>query len=341
MTDHFQNIKRLSPKGIILMVWLLIVWIYTGWFAGASITQGAELVDRIVAIVNDDIISLYELNMRLKPYADRIKNLGYPIEKEREMLYKVRKDLLDQLIDQKLTDQEAKRAGIGISEKEIDTAIERIKESQMLTDEVLREQLSREGLSMEAYRNLLKEQIVRQRLVNLEIKSKIVVTQEDIKDYYERNKDRYGGENQYRLKHLYAKVPSYETEVEKNKIFETMKAVREKLNRGEEVDTILSEYGNTSPPVQGGDLGSFKLSELSAQIRKELAGLKKGQSTRVMETKFGYQIVIIDDIEATPGKSLEKATPEIQEKLYQEVINKKFQSWLGDLRKRSHIKFIQ
>ena len=153
-------------------------------------TQSAKIVDRIVAVVNDDIISLRELNQAIKPYSDKIKRLNYSSEKKQEMLFKVREDFLDQLINRKLTDQKIKRSKISVREKEIDLALERIKKTSLLTDEELRKALSQEGLSMEEYRESLKEQLLRTRLVNLEVRSKIIITEEDINSYYKKNYDK-------------------------------------------------------------------------------------------------------------------------------------------------------
>ena len=151
------------------------VFVYTFCFIFINQAKCAEVVDRIVAVVNDDIIILSELNQTLKPFAGRLKELGYSPEKERKMLFKVRSDILNQLIDQKLADQEIKRFNITVSEKEIDNAIERIKEASSYTDEELREELTVQGLGMEEYRESIKEQILRAKLINWEIKSKIVI----------------------------------------------------------------------------------------------------------------------------------------------------------------------
>ena len=110
--------------------------------------QEPEIIDRIVAVVNSDIITLYDLNRALKPYDENIKALGYGTEKERETLFQVRKDLLDQLIDSKLAEQEIERAQITVSESDIDGTIERIKEARSITDEQIREGLARQGMTM-------------------------------------------------------------------------------------------------------------------------------------------------------------------------------------------------
>ena len=112
-------------------------------------SKSAEIVDRIVAVVNDDVITLIELNSSLKPYTEKIGSLGYPPEKEQELLFKVRKDMLDRLINQKIEDQEIERSNVTISEAQIDQTIERIKETNYLTDEQLRAALANDGLTME------------------------------------------------------------------------------------------------------------------------------------------------------------------------------------------------
>jgi len=127
-------------------------------------SHGAEIVDRIVAVVNDDIITLFELNRAIKPYEDKIHALGYSEEKERRMLFKVREGVLNQLIDKKIEDQQIKRSNIKISEEQIDQTIERIKEKNFFSDEDLRLALAKDGLTMEAYRNKIKEEILRTRL---------------------------------------------------------------------------------------------------------------------------------------------------------------------------------
>ena len=110
------------------------------------------IVDRIVAVVNDEIITLFDLNQTLKPYETNIEALGYTPEKKRETLFKLRSDLLNKLIDEKLADQQIKKNNIKVSTKQIDMAIERIKETRSYTDEDLRAGLAQQGLTMEEYR---------------------------------------------------------------------------------------------------------------------------------------------------------------------------------------------
>jgi len=303
--------------------------------------ESAEVVDRIIAVVNDDIITFTELNQLFKPYADQIKARGYTPEKESKMLFKVREDILNQIIDEKLADQEIERYGIVVSKKEIDNTIESIKKANFSSDEELREALGKEGLSIEEYRKRIKEQKLRAKLVNIEIKSKIVITKEDIKSYYKDHIDKYIGEEKYHLLNIILKVRRLGGEAEKLGVKKKIDAILIKLKEGERFEVMASKYSESPSAKDGGDLGLFKIDELSQQLQKIVKGMKAGEFTSVIDTEQGYQIFFVQDVIRSPGKSLEEASHEIQEKLYYEIVNKKYQTWLTELRKRSYIKIIR
>jgi peptidyl-prolyl cis-trans isomerase SurA len=271
--------------------------------------ESAEVVDRIVAVVNDDIITLTELNQLFKPYADQIRVRGYTPGKESKMLFKVREDILNQIIDEKLADQEIERYGIVVSKKEIDNTIERIKKANFSSDE--------------------------------ELKSKIVITKEDIKSYYKDHIDKYIGEEKYHLLNIILKVRRLDGEAEKLGAKKKIDAILIKLKEGERFEVMASKYSESPSAMDGGELGLFKIDELSQQLQKIVKGMKAGEFTSVIDTEQGYQIFFVQDVIRSPGKSLEEASHEIQEKLYYEIVNKKYQTWLTELRKRSYIKIIR
>jgi peptidyl-prolyl cis-trans isomerase SurA len=325
------------------LVYCIIYSIYfsTFGFPFVAKAESAEVVDRIVAVVNDDIITLFELNRSFKPYAERIRERGYSIDREHKMLFKVREDMLNQLIDQKLKDQEIERFKIKIGEQEIDQTIERIKETNFYTDEDLRGALAKEGLTMEEYRERIKEQMLRTKLINLKVKSKIVITKEDITAYYENHQDKYGGKKKYHLYNIISKVPLFADEKEKLKIKARMDVILTELNAGKSFESVAKSHSESSLDVAGGDLGLFQLEELSPQLRNTIKEMKAGEFTPVLDTDQGFQIFFVKEIVQTSGKPLEEVSPEIERMLFNEVVEKKFQSWLGDLRNQSVIKIIK
>ena len=317
------------------------LFIYAFGFAVVDRAESAEVIDRIVAVVNDDIITHFELQRSLRPYVEKIDGLGYSPEKKHQMLFKVREEMLNKIIDEKIEDQQIKRYKITVGEAEIDQTIERIKEANYYTDEELRSALAMEGLTMDEYRDRLRKEMLRSKLVNLEVKSKIVITKEDVKSYYDSHPEKYGGKKQYHLRHIIMQVNSFVSDAEKLKIKQKMQSVLEKLKEGEPFETMAITYSESPTASGGGDLGSFRLDQLSPILREAIQGLEAGELTPVLDTDQGYQIFLVEDIVRPPGRPLEEVTPEIERILFNEVVNKKFQVWLKELRTQSHIKIIK
>lgn len=337
MKNH--HFKFISTRLISCMVSTFILWMFSVPFGIDA--QSGEIADRIVAVINDDVITLFELNSVVKPYAEKIRSLGYPLEKEKKMLYKVRENMLNRLIDEKIGDQEIKRSKIKINEKQIDQTIERIKEENYITDEDLRAKLAQDGLTMEEYRNQIKKQILRTKLVNIKVKSKIVITKEDIASYYESRRSQYGGKKKYHLRSIIMKISPLDDKTKKLEVKDRMDAVLEKLKAGQSFEAMAKSYSESSTADEGGELGVFELDTLSPQLQAVVKQMKAGEITPVLDTDQGYQIFWVQEIVETKEKSLEEVSPEIERILYDEIAKKRYQSWIDDLRKQSVIKIIQ
>jgi peptidyl-prolyl cis-trans isomerase SurA len=322
--------KRNCYAGIVVGLLLLV-------FAGSAT---AEVVDRIVAVVNQDIILLSELRNLMEPYTQRILQENLDPKQQREMLFKVRKQLLDRLVDEKLTDQEIKRDKIKVDNGEIDRTIERIKAANYFTDEDLRRYLQQQHMTMQQYRDKIKEQIQRARLVNYEVKSRIVVTEQDIKDYYKSHPALYGGKISYHLRNILMRVPVDATDAQKQSIREKMQKLRSQIKDQASFADLARTYSQSPAAAEGGDIGEFKQDTLSPQIQAALKGLKPGQTSAVLDTDQGFQLFYVQAIKRSRGKPLKTVRDEIHQKLFNQIVNKKFVSWLQDLRNKSHIRII-
>jgi peptidyl-prolyl cis-trans isomerase SurA len=290
----------------------------------------AVVVDRIVAVVNDDLITLFDLNQKFRPYEENIRALGYAPERERETLFKLRTDLLNQLIESTLSDQAVKKHNIEVSEQEIDTALERVKDARSLTDDDLRAGLAQQGLTLEEYRKNLKHQLLRNKLVNREVKSKIVVTEDDINAYYDAHREKFAGELNYHIWNIFIRTATFEDDSSRRLALEKMEAVLTQLKQGRSFESFAVDDSNSPMAPKGADLGQFKLEELSP--------MKAGDFSPILKTGPGYQIIFVQKIVETESKSLATVKSEIHEILYNEAVDNRFQKWLKDLRKRSHIK---
>ncbi|MBF0227436.1 MAG: peptidylprolyl isomerase [Desulfobacterales bacterium] len=333
--------KKLNYKTFITLICMILFFCFNNVYFIQNLLYASEIVDKIVAIVNDDIITLSDINQESMPFEKRIKSAGYPSYKENELLKNLHSDMLNKLIDQKITDQEIKKTEIKISDKEVDAYIDRIKEANFMTSEDFVRALSKDNLTVDEYKNQVKGQILRNKLVNYKVKSKIVITKEDIKAYYEKNKNLYAGEKKYHLRHILMKISSFADTDEKKAVLKKMEEIYQKLKEGESFERIAKNYSESPYASKGGDLGFFKIDELLGQIKENVYNLKEGEFTQIIDTEQGYQIFYLEKIENVNKKSFEESSSEIEKKLYDEIVEKTFKSWLSDLRQNSHIKIIK
>ena len=334
MSTDKSNRKAIDRFGGVVAAALVLLWT-TGAPAPAA-AQERVLVNRIVAEVNDDIITLYELNQAAAPFIRRVRSMGRALEEERKMLYEVREQTLNQLIENKLTDQEIRRYNITVSDQTIDRTIEELKKRSLMTDQQLRDGLQKDGMTMDDYREEVKNKILRARLVNRQVKSKIVSTEEDIRAVYEKDRAAYGADTYVRLRQIIVEPVEGRLQAQQK-----MEAILLKLDEGAAFADVAREFSDGPTAADGGLLGEFKADDLSGPIRAALKGLKSGDHTSIMETDRGLQLFYVDDIKLVAGKSLEEAAPEIEGKLYDQIVNRKFANWLSELRERSHIKIIR
>lgn len=298
------------------------------------------VVDRIVAIVNQDIITLSELTKATAPYEKMVKEKKYPPEQEQQLVFKIRKDAIERLVEKALTDQEVKKYGITVSDKELDSSVERFKEQGALNDEDFRKALAKEGMTPEGFREETRGRILRSKLVNAMVKSKIVITEEDIKKYHEKTT---GTKDDGKMHHLFHILKSYDNKADSAggvSPKEEMDQILSRLKNGEDFSVVAKLKSESPTAESGGDLGLFNIGDLSTEIKGAVEKLSPGEFSDVVQTSQGYQIFFLKEIVDGQSKSYADSSSEIEEKLYNEIIEEKFKTWLDGLKEKSYIKII-
>lgn len=319
---------------IALAMGAALIWICVG-------SSQAELVDRILVVVNDDIILLSELEQVMTTVKASYEKQGASIAEQMQLLNEQRPKALEKLIRDKLTDQQVARYKLTVSDEEVEATIQRIRDANKLTEAEFRRAVELNGMTYENYRKQIKEQILRSRLLNREVKSKIVVTDTDIKRYYDAHSEQYAGSTKYDLRHILLKFPAGGAESQKAEVAEEIEAIRKRLDSGEPFAKLAQEYSDAPTAASGGRLGVFGTHLLTDEIREAIDGLQPRQYSPAVETDQGYQIFFVEDIISSGGKTLEEATPEIRDKLYAQGVDQKFSTWLEDLRERAHIQILE
>ena len=166
----------------------------------------AEVIDRVMAVVNGKVITLSELTEREAPLAKQATETFSGSEREKR-LADISKKVLDSLIEDLLLEREAERLGMKVSERDIDDAIEDVKKQNSLDDAGLKIALKKEGLTYEGYRSQIKNQIEKSRVIGQQVRSKVNVTEKDLADYYERNRRIFLRDEEVKIsRHFMAEV---------------------------------------------------------------------------------------------------------------------------------------
>jgi peptidyl-prolyl cis-trans isomerase SurA len=184
-------VNHIRSVGIIIFSAALIVLSFN------PVSAEVEICNRVVAVVNDDVITLYELNEKIKEMTG-IEPEDLRSRDEIKFL-EARRKVLELLIDGKIAQEKIKELEIEVTPAQVDAAIERIKQDNRWTQEDLLARLRKQGTTYENYHDTIKEELERIRLINFEVKSKIVIREEEVRQYYERHMEQFSSEGEVHL----------------------------------------------------------------------------------------------------------------------------------------------
>lgn len=295
----------------------------------------AETVDRIVAVVNEDIIILSEFNAAFEPYRRRIDDTYKGPERD-TALAESRQAFLNRLIDASLIEQEARKNGISVKEEEVMTAIKDMTDRRNVALEDLVKELAKEGLSLEAYKKDIREQMVRMRLLRREIKSKLMVTDQEIGEYYSHHRSDYEGREAVRIQQILLAIPKGAGGEVREKMRKAAEEISGRLKNGEPFELLAASFSSGSA-AGGGDLGFIERGMVLPEVEKAAFALGKGEVSGVVESPAGFHIIRVLDKRGGGLKPIENVREEIQARIEEQKMMKKFDEWLAALRKRSLI----
>ncbi|MEF3168163.1 MAG: peptidylprolyl isomerase [Deltaproteobacteria bacterium] len=301
----------------------------------------SAIVDRVVAIVNDEPITLSELEDKARPVLQKYMGDDGTEEKKKEILAQI----LPQVIDEYLVQAEVKRRGIVVGDDEIDAAIERICADNGITRDEFFKRLASEGMTIEKYREGLREQIQRAQLINAEVRAKIVVTDEQVDAYLQKDQTAStpSSDAVYVVEHIGIALPDPSDPVSKNEARKKAEAALDALQSGRSFAEVASQYSDFPSAGDGGLLGSFTAKEMAPFLRDVVTGLAPGKYSGVIETPNGYQIFRLKEVKNAGGGAIAVDAvrrEEIRQELYRKSLNARFDEWLSGLRSQSSIRIL-
>lgn len=281
-----------------------------------------HLEDRIVAVVNSDLIMLSDVKRELAPRQERVKQQHQGDDLAQRL--KITEYMaLTKMIERKLQLQEAKARKIEVSDQEVQLAFEQMKQQGGTIE-----------LSNSQNMLAVRDQLMLLKVVDREVRGNIMVGESEMKRYYQEHRDRFALPEEYTLSQIL--VQSRSPDEAADALTKIRKAMDE-LKRGEQFEDVALQYSDAPNALQGGRIGLVRRGELLPAIERAIAPLVPGGISDIVESADGFHIFRVEDKKPKQYRPFQEVQYEIQGLVFEQKSEDGFQSWLADLKNKAYI----
>jgi peptidyl-prolyl cis-trans isomerase SurA len=271
-------------------------------FVGGAkeLSTNGVLLDRVVAVVNEGVVLQSELEMQTREIESRLHTQHVALPPDSVL----RGQVLDRLVQEEIQQQRADRAGIKVSDEQVNAALTDIVKRQNLTLEQLPEKLATDGIDYAQYRTELRREIARQILRQRDVVQRIVVTPRELDQYLEHQKKTASAANEYNVAHILIAVPQDAKPAQLAQSNKLAHEVDDRAHNGEDFGALAVTYSQSESALEGGSLGWRKGTELPTFLADVIARMKPGDVSDVLQTPSGFHIVKLIDTRAAGGPQI-------------------------------------
>jgi peptidyl-prolyl cis-trans isomerase SurA len=307
---------------------------------GALCTGGlasAELVDRVAAVVNDQVVALSEVEQRAAPELAQISTL--PDARQRaELRTQVMKQSLDALIAERLLEVQIKELGISVSEPEVQTAMDDIRRQNGMDEATFAQALRGEGYTLESYKEFMRGQLKRMKLINLKVRSRLQISEEELRTAYNQWARLEKQEAEVHARHILVKVePNASPEQLAQAEQKARELAAEARRPGVDFAKLAQQKSEGPSAKDGGDLGYFRRGLMLPEFDKVAFSLPEGGVSDPVRTHFGFHVIKVEERRALPVKPFEEMKAELEDKLFREQMEKYTEQYVKELRQTATV----
>ncbi len=286
----------------------------------SSITNAREQVDRVVLVINEQIITLTEFMYEANKNGINMEEAG--------MEYK----FLEQIIDKTIVEQEAKQAGITVSDEELDFTLKEMKSRFKLDETEMEKALEKQNMTEESFREQWRFQLLTQKLMEAKVKGNVAVTDQEIKEYYQQTYGDYEeGVSEIRIAHILILNNGPDALRKATKIADEAKA-------GEDFPKLAKEYSQDTMSAQnGGDLGYFKKGDLVESLEFAVKDVQINEIVGPVESPGGYHIIKVLDKKDSKIGIPQSYSNEIRNTIYSQKAEEMLKNYLKNIKETAYI----
>jgi len=310
-------------------------------FASAAVILAAafqpgvtQVVDRVVAKINNEVILLSDFNKRAEPVINEFNRL-YEDEDKEGQLKELKNELLNQMIDEKLLMQKAKEENIEAAAAEVDQGVGEIR-NRFESETAFQNEITGQGYTREEFRKSIEDQIKVIKLINEFVRDKISPpSEEEAREYYEENKEEMVTPERVSARHILIRITDEVSQADaREKIDEIYSMVK---NEPDLFSRYAEEHSECPSAASGGDLGYFARGEMVGEFDEVAFNLNVGDISEPFITRFGYHIVKVTGKQGSENKTYAEVKDRLKNMLYQVKMEEAYEKFLNELRNEANI----
>jgi len=298
-------------------------------FALTASTASADVIERVVATVNNEAIFLSDLRKRAVPFLPQVAEASTETERM-SRLKELYDELLTYLVDEQLIRQLATSSGVRVTDADVDNAIENLRMQNNMTEEQFQQALDAQGFTTAQYRQDLKRQLVRLKVMNERVRSRVNVTEEEVRARYEQRARGEGNELRFQVSNLVVPVGKGASAIQvaaKRQEAETLRA----LLTPENFEARAAQMG-------GGDLGWLSQGDLPEDLERALMPLSAGEISSPVRGNAGFHIFFLRDRQVgTDFPSYEEMKQELYREMLDTAMQRQEKIFLEEMRRKAVI----
>ncbi len=295
----------------------------------------AEIVDRIVARVNDDVVTLYDIRQSAIPFVLQ-QGMNPAILEQPEHRGELYRDVLKDLVDRKLLVQEAAKLELTVKDDELNQWLAYTRQQQGMTEEQFSQMIEQYGMRYDAYREMVRQNLLKIRMIKIKVGSQVNVSQSEVDQLFrERFGDDANSERFVTVSHILFRPTDDNSSAHAEARKRAIAALRRL--KTEDFETVARETSEGPTSTKGGFLGTFRTGELDPEFEKVAFALQPGDTSDVVRTKFGYHLIHVTDVEERSGPDTDERKDLIRGELQQKAMERLLEQYLQTLRTRSFV----
>jgi len=303
--------------------------------AGVALVEGAKRDKTCVAVVNGVAINREDVDRSVEQTKRRLVQMGQKLEGK--ALENVRGRILDTLIDRELLYQESQKEGITVSDAKVNEEVGALQKKFSNREEFLKA-LKKLKLTESDLKSQIKRQMAIKAFIDEKIASKVKITDEEAKAFYDKHPEYFRRPEEVRASHILVKVASDATKEKVAEAKKKIEAIRQRLEKGEDFAKVAKEVSEGPSAKKGGDLGFFKRGEMVKPFEDAAFGLKPGQTSDIVRTRYGFHIIKVTDRKPASTTEFKKVEGRIKTYLKQKKVQEEVRILIASLRKKAEIK---